>query len=186
MLKKKILSYQNILRQKNNYRRNIFAARIWMIKYKNISMKTEDSLYVKILKLAYERQEVGLSQDELTGMLEIASATGEWFAKIFTEESLLKIFTDKDFKHRYVITSKGIFAYNDSLNLQETNKIKNKNNVIQEEKGIFELKPNFYGVGIDLKKAWVYLINKYQKLIKIISGFPLRRLADAGMTKEKK
>jgi hypothetical protein len=89
-------------------------------------MKTEEGLYIRILIWAYNRQESGFTWDDLKREFELNSDQEQWVQKIFrsnmpTGDNLidhLDYARGHDI-HTLVITSKGISAAVQYLNLKE-------------------------------------------------------------------
>lgn len=93
---------------------------------KKAIVKTEKSLYIKILLWAYEKQEAGFEWQELEEEFGLTSAQDQWVLKVFRSsasdnENLLGHlnYNEKDDKHLFVITSKGTSAAVEYLNLME-------------------------------------------------------------------
>lgn len=89
-------------------------------------MKTQDTLYIKILIWAYNRQEAGFSWGDLTKEFNLTPEQIQWVQKIFrsnmpASENLIDHLSynqEKD-SHLFVITSKGTSAAIEYLNLKE-------------------------------------------------------------------
>ena len=89
-------------------------------------MKTEDTLYIKILIWAYQRQEAGFSWGDLKTEFELSSAQEQWIQKIFrsnmpASDNLIDhlSYNEQKDSHLFVITSKGTSAAIEYLNLME-------------------------------------------------------------------
>jgi hypothetical protein len=88
-------------------------------------MKTEESLYIKILVWAYKRQETGFLWGDLVKNFELSLLQDEWAQKIFrsnmpiTENLVDYLSHDSRNQGRYVITAKGIAAAIQYLHLKE-------------------------------------------------------------------
>lgn len=89
------------------------------------NFSTEESLYIKILIWAYEKQDIGFSFTELTEKFKLSNDQRKWVVKVFLPSSQvadnLFDFIDSDNNDtRYVVTSKGTSAAVEYLNLKET------------------------------------------------------------------
>ncbi len=92
-------------------------------------MKTENTLYIKILVWAYNRQEAGFSWNDLTEEFDLTKDQEQWVQNIFrsnmsASENLIDHLSynqDKN-SHLFVITSKGTSAAIEYLNLKEAEK----------------------------------------------------------------
>ena len=89
-------------------------------------MKTEKSLYIKILIWAYEKQEVGFSMKELEEKFNLNPKQVQWVLKVFRSnmpagENLIDhlSYSGNKNEHLFVITSKGTSAAVEYLNLIE-------------------------------------------------------------------
>lgn len=89
-------------------------------------MKTEDTLYIKILIWAYQRQEAGFSWGDLKTEFGLSSAQEQWVQKIFrsnmpASDNLIDhlSYNEQKDSHLFVITSKGTSAAIEYLNLME-------------------------------------------------------------------
>lgn len=89
-------------------------------------MKTEETLYIKILKWAYEKQETGFSWKDLEDEFKLSPAQFQWVQKVFrsnvpASENLIDhlSYNEKDNEHLFVITAKGTSAAIEYLNLKE-------------------------------------------------------------------
>jgi len=89
-------------------------------------MKTEESLYIKILIWAYKKQDVGFSMKELEEKFNLSPEQKQWVLKVFrsnlpSSENLFDhlIYNDTKNEHLFVITSKGTSAAVEYLNLRE-------------------------------------------------------------------
>lgn len=92
-------------------------------------MKTEDTLYIKILIWAYEKQEDGFRMEDLKKKFNLNQAQEQWVLKIFranlpASDNLFDhlSYNDKNNEHFFVITAKGTSAAVDYLNLIEAKK----------------------------------------------------------------
>lgn len=91
-------------------------------------MNTEESLYVKILIWAYDRQESGFKWKDLEGAFSLNQEQMRWVQKIFRSnmpagENLIDhIYNSHTEEHLYFITAKGTSAAVDYLNLKEAKK----------------------------------------------------------------
>ncbi len=92
-------------------------------------MKTEESLYVKILIWAYEKQNVGFTMKELEEKFNLSPEQEQWVLKVFrsnlpSSENLFDHLSYNDVKneHLFVITAKGTSAAIEYLNLREAKK----------------------------------------------------------------
>ena len=99
-------------------------------------MKTEESLYIKILIWTYERQESGFMWDELEKEFELIDEQMRWVQKIFRSNMLAaenlmdNIYNSKTDQHKYFITAKGTSAAVDYLNLKEAKKSSSRAEII--------------------------------------------------------
>ena len=89
-------------------------------------MKTEDSLYIKILVWAYEKQESGFTIEELKHKFNLNKDQEQWLLKVFrpnmpVAENLIDhlSYSGNKNEHLFVITSKGTSAAVEYLNLVE-------------------------------------------------------------------
>lgn len=89
-------------------------------------MKTEETLYIKILIWAYNRQESGFTWGDLQKEFGLSKEQEQWVHKIFrsnmpASENLMDHLSYSEEKniHHFVITSKGTSAAVDYLNLKE-------------------------------------------------------------------
>jgi hypothetical protein len=88
-------------------------------------MKTEESLYIKILVWAYHRQESGFTWGDLIKEFEINDQQRQWVEMIFrsnmpaSENLIDHIYSTASDTHRYFITAKGTSAAIQYLNLKE-------------------------------------------------------------------
>jgi len=89
-------------------------------------MKTEDTLYIKILIWAYKKQEAGFSWEDLKKNFQLNSAQEQWVLKIFrsnlpASDNLIDhlSYNEQKNSHLFVITSKGTSAAIEYLNLME-------------------------------------------------------------------
>lgn len=89
-------------------------------------MKTEDTLYIKILIWAYQRQEAGFSWGDLRKEFALSPAQEQWVQKIFrsnmpASDNLIDhlSYNEQKDSHLFVITSKGTSAAIEYLNLVE-------------------------------------------------------------------
>ena len=96
---------------------------------KQKNMKTNESLYIKILVWAYEQQEAGFTWKDLTEQFKLSTEQEQWVQKIFrsnmpASENLVNHIYDSssDDVHKLVITAKGTSVAIDYLNLKETEK----------------------------------------------------------------
>jgi len=93
-------------------------------------MKTEETLYIKILTWAYQKQEKGFHWEELKNKFNLTSEQNEWALKLFrsnmpASDNLvdhLSYNTKRD-EHLFVITAKGTSEAIGYLNLKEAEKI---------------------------------------------------------------
>lgn len=90
------------------------------------NIKTEETLYIRILVWAYKKQEAGFSMEELEKEFNLNIAQKEWVLKVFrsnitASDNLIDLLSYNDSKkeHLYVITSKGTAAAIEYLNLVE-------------------------------------------------------------------
>lgn len=89
-------------------------------------MKTEETLYIKILVWAYGMQENGFTWGDLKKEFNLTTEQEQWVQKIFRSNmpaadnlfDHLSYNSEKD-SHLFVITSKGTSAAIDYLNLKE-------------------------------------------------------------------
>lgn len=89
-------------------------------------MRTEDTLYIKILVWAYKKQEAGFSMKELVENFDLNSAQEQWVLKVFrsglpASDNLIDLlsYNEQKNEHLFVITSKGTSAAIEYLNLME-------------------------------------------------------------------
>lgn len=89
-------------------------------------MRTEDTLYIKILVWAYKKQEAGFSMKELVENFNLNSAQEQWVLKVFrsglpASDNLIDLlsYNEQKNEHLFVITSKGTSAAIEYLNLME-------------------------------------------------------------------
>ncbi len=89
-------------------------------------MKTEDTLYIKILIWTYQRQEAGFSWGDLKQEFGLSPAQEQWVQKIFrsnlpASDNLIDhlSYSGQKDSHLFVITSKGTSAAIEYLNLME-------------------------------------------------------------------
>lgn len=89
-------------------------------------METEESLYIKILIWAYEKQDVGFSMEELEEKFNLSPEQKQWVLKVFrsnlpSSENLFDhlSYSGNKNEHLFVITSKGTSAAVEYLNLKE-------------------------------------------------------------------
>lgn len=87
-------------------------------------MKSEESLYIKILIWAYERQEAGFTWGDLTNEFKLSDKQLQWVQKIFrsnmpASENLIDHLFYQNDEHTFVITAKGTSAAVQYLNLKE-------------------------------------------------------------------
>ena len=87
-------------------------------------MKIKDSLYIKILIWAYEKQDAGFSFRELREEFNLTHDQEQWVLKVFHSnipigDNLINLCDYRKEEHIYVITSKGISAAVEYLNLKE-------------------------------------------------------------------
>lgn len=91
-------------------------------------MKTEESLYIKILVWAYSQQESGFTWEDLKNKFNLNYDQEQWALKIFrsnmpSSENLIDhIYNQGKNEHKYFITAKGTSAAVDYLNLEEAKK----------------------------------------------------------------
>jgi len=91
-------------------------------------MKTEESLYIKILIWAYEKQESGFRWGELEKEFGLSNVQKEWIMKIFrsnmpaAENLVDHIYSNQADEHKYFITAKGTSRAVDYLNLKVAKK----------------------------------------------------------------
>lgn len=100
--------------------------------------KIKDTLYIKILIWAYEKQEAGFDWEELKSKFQLNPAKNQWVTKIFLDNLPLSdnlishlSYVDESKKHLYVITAKGSSAAIEYLNLEEAKKVVNEQNLLQ-------------------------------------------------------
>ncbi len=92
-------------------------------------MKTEESLYIKILIWVYSRQESGFIWVDLKEEFQLTDEQEQWVLKIFrsdmpSSDNLIDhIYNTKTDAHRYFITAKGTSAAIQYLNLKEAESI---------------------------------------------------------------
>lgn len=89
-------------------------------------METDESLYIKILIWAYEKQDIGFSFKELKEKFNLSHDQEQWVLKVFrsnlpASENLFDhlSYSNNKNKHIFVITSKGTSAAVEYLNLKE-------------------------------------------------------------------
>lgn len=89
-------------------------------------MKTQESIYIKILIWAYDRQESGFTWGDLQKEFELTKDQEQWIQKVFrsnmsASENLIDHLSYDQGKdiHKFVITAKGTSAAIEYLNLQE-------------------------------------------------------------------
>ena len=89
-------------------------------------MKTENSLYIKILIWAYEKHESGFTIEELKDKFSLNKNQEQWLLKVFrsnmpASENLIDhlSYSGNKNEHKFVITSKGTSAAIEYLNLKE-------------------------------------------------------------------
>jgi hypothetical protein len=87
-------------------------------------MKAEDTLYIKILIWAYEKQEIGFSIEDLTKEFMLTPQQQDWVIKVFRSnmpvgDNLFDHLSYDGSTHTLVITAKGTSAAVDYLSLQE-------------------------------------------------------------------
>ena len=92
-------------------------------------MKTEETLYIKILVWAYSRQEQGFTWGDLKTEFKLTAEQEQWVQKIFRSNMPVadNLFdhlssNSETNPHLFVITSKGTSAAIDYLNLKEAEK----------------------------------------------------------------
>ncbi len=91
-------------------------------------MKTEESLYIKILIWAYNRQESGFVWNDLQKEFNLTKEQEQWVQKVFrsnmpaSENLIDHIYNTEANSYQYFITAKGISAAIDYLNLKEAEK----------------------------------------------------------------
>ena len=91
-------------------------------------MDTEESLYIKILVWAYEKQESGFTWKDLEDAFSLNKEQMQWVQKIFrsntpaSENLIDHIHNSQTDEHTYFITAKGTSAAVDYLNLKEAKK----------------------------------------------------------------
>ncbi len=92
-------------------------------------MKTEETLYIKILVWAYNRQEAGFTWGDLQKEFQLNKEQEQWVLKVFRSnmpigDNLIDHlgYDQERSIHRYVITSKGTSVAVDYLNLKEAEK----------------------------------------------------------------
>ena len=88
---------------------------------------TKESLYIKILVWAYERQDEGFTWKDLTDEFKLNNRQLQWVQKIFrsnlpASENLIDHLDYRDNTHLFVITAKGTSAAVQYLNLKEAEK----------------------------------------------------------------
>ena len=100
-------------------------------------MKTEESLYVKILIWAYEKQDAGFSMKELNDKFNLSHDQEQWVLKVFhsnlpSSENLFDHlnYSGNKNEHLFVITSKGTSAAVEYLNLKEAKKSSKRAEII--------------------------------------------------------
>lgn len=88
-------------------------------------MRTEKSLYIRILLWVYERQDVGFSWEDLEKEFGLNATQMPWVQKVFysnspPSENLIDHLNYSDENmHRFLITAKGTSAAVEYLNLKE-------------------------------------------------------------------
>ncbi|TRZ65077.1 MAG: hypothetical protein D4Q79_00050 [Spirochaetia bacterium] len=89
-------------------------------------MKTEDTLYIKILIWAYQRQEAGFSWGDLKKEFGLSLEQEQWVQKVFRSNMPVNnnlidhlSYNEQKDEHLFVITSKGTSAAIEYLNLME-------------------------------------------------------------------
>lgn len=87
-------------------------------------MRTEESLYVKILLWAYEKKENGFTQPELFDHFFLKDDLHIWVRKMFFERTkddrpLIGHLISRDSKDFYALTEKGMSVAIDYLDLKE-------------------------------------------------------------------
>ncbi len=92
-------------------------------------MKIEETLYIKILVWAYNRQESGFAWGDLKTEFNLTSEQEQWVQKIFRSnmpatDNLFDhpSYNNETNSHLFVITAKGTSAAIDYLNLKEAEK----------------------------------------------------------------
>jgi hypothetical protein len=93
-------------------------------------MKSEKSLFIKILVWCYEKQENGFLMTELEESFNLTPKQKEWLQKAFrsnmsSSENLIDhlSYQDSSDQHRFFITEKGINLALNHLNYEESNKV---------------------------------------------------------------
>lgn len=94
-----------------------------------IAMKTEQSLYIRILIWAYNRQESGFTWGDLQNEFSLNPRQLEWVQKVFRSnmpqsDNLIDhlSYNDEKDSHQFVITAKGTSAAIEYLSLREAKK----------------------------------------------------------------
>ena len=114
-------------------------------------MKTEDTLYVKILLWAYEKADTGFTRKELHEAFNLDSQQLEWQLRFFMPANRNNRLIDHYYSNQkpnlLALTDKGMSAAIEYLGSKEIKKA-------QTEEEIFKLSPEFHGVGINLRSFW--------------------------------
>lgn len=88
-------------------------------------MKTKESLYIKILIWAYNRQELGFTLEDLKKEFNLNKSQEQWVLKVFrsnipaAENLIDHIYSSGTDSYKYFITAKGTSAAIQYLNLKE-------------------------------------------------------------------